>query len=70
MPSYADSYHTRSEPARHLWFSVETPSVFKEIKLPACNADWTKSQWTQFNKLEALAEAHGTHIQRSTYRRG
>ena len=67
------TYHAepnRAEPSSHLWFSVETPSVFREHKLPASNTDWTRADERKFSELEALAERHGTHVHRSTYRRG
>ncbi len=66
-------YHAepnRAEPSKWLWFSVETPSVFQEAKLPACEADWAPNHQRTFATLEAIAERHGTHIHRSTYRRG
>lgn len=66
-------YHSepnRAAPASHTFFSVSTPSVFREHKLPACNADWTRADQRKYRELEQLAEAHGAHIQRTSYRRG
>lgn len=66
-------YHSepnRSEPASHLWFSVSTPGVFREYRLPACNTAWSKADWSRFRELELLAESHRTVIHRCGYRRG
>jgi hypothetical protein len=46
----------RAEPARWTWFSVETPSVFKEYKLPASEADWERTHKQCYRELETLAE--------------
>ena len=69
MPMF-HSEPNRSAPASHTWFSVETPSVFKEYKLPASEADWTKADSAHFRELETLADNYDTHIRRSEYRRG
>ena len=69
MPMY-HSEPNRAEPNAYLWFSVETPSVFREYKLPACSSDWSRSDGRKLRELETLAERHGTHIHRSAYRRG
>jgi hypothetical protein len=69
MPMY-HAEPNRAEPSRWTWFSVETPSVFKEHKLPASEADWSKGDRRDFRELEALADRHATHIRRSEYRRG
>lgn len=69
MPMYHGEPN-RSEPASHMWFSVETPNVFKEYKLPASNTDWTKADWRKFNELKAMAENHGTHVHCTAYRKG
>jgi hypothetical protein len=69
MPSY-HAEPNRSAPATHTWFSVETPSVFREYKLPASEADWTAFDHRKFGELEELAKRHATHIHRSEYRRG
>ena len=60
----------RASPATHYWFSVETPSVFREIKLPTPREDWTRSERRAYSDLEALAERYGTHVHCSLYRRG
>lgn len=57
-------------PNRWAWYSVETPSVFQEIKLPAAEEDFTAAQSRQYKRLEALAEQHGTNVRYSQYRRG
>jgi hypothetical protein len=69
MPMY-HAEPNRSEPNRWMWFSVETPSVFKEHKLPASSADWSTADQRKFRELETLAENYSTHIHRSGYRRG
>lgn len=60
----------RATPATHTWFCVETPSVFREYKLPVNETDWSRADERKFAELEELAERHGTHIQRNSYRRG
>jgi hypothetical protein len=60
----------RATPLRHIWFSVETPQVFREYKLPADNAQWTKADEQKIAELEHLAERHRTYIHRSDFRRG
>lgn len=70
MPAYAATYGRQSAPNAYAWYSVETPSVFREIKLPACDADWTTTQRRQHEKLTDLAERHGTHVRYSQHRRG
>jgi hypothetical protein len=53
------------------WFSVETPGVvFKEIKLPARESEWTKEHFKRFDELKELAERHGTYVQQSINQRG
>jgi hypothetical protein len=66
-------YHdnpNRAAPNSHSWFLVETPSVFHEVKLPACSADWTRADKRKHRLLEDLAETHGTHVRVSSFRRG
>ena len=53
-----------------MWFSVETPQVFAEYKLPADEKRWSRTQGSQYLRLVDLADAHGTHIKRTAYRRG
>jgi hypothetical protein len=60
----------RASPPTHIWFSVETPNVFAEHKLPACETNWSRAHRRKFQQLEKLAEAHGTYIRRSSYGRG
>jgi hypothetical protein len=57
-------------PPTHIWFCVETPAAFREYKLPANNATWTRADRRKFRELQRLAEDHGTYIQRNGYRRG
>jgi hypothetical protein len=52
------------------WHSVETPSVFKEYAFPEYEGLWTAADKRKMRELEALAEAHGTHVQRHHWRRG
>jgi hypothetical protein len=52
------------------WYSVETPQVFKEIKLPNDASSWSDENWATFWELEHLAERHGTYMQRSSFSRG
>jgi hypothetical protein len=54
----------------HFWYCVETPGVFREIKLLANDADWSAADKRKFKTLEDLAEIHGTYVKSSTYRRG
>ena len=54
----------------HHWFSVSSPSVFKEYKLPSDPAKWTTRDKGKFNTLKALAEIHGAAINRNSYRTG
>ncbi len=53
-----------------MWYCVETPSVFREVKLPANAADWSAADKRKFKTLEDLAEIHRTYVKSSTYRRG
>ena len=69
MPMY-HAEPNRAAPNRWTWFSVETPSVFKERKLPASEADWSKDDRRNYHELEALADRYATYIRRSEYRRG
>ena len=65
------TYHAepnRASPPTHTWFSVSTPSVFREYKLPECESDWSRADKRKFSELESLAERHGAHVHRSTYR--
>ena len=55
---------------KQLFYSVETPSVFRELALPADDSEWTPKQERQYERLAALAERHGTHVTVTTYRRG
>lgn len=53
-----------------MYFSVSTPSVFREYKLPDLESEWTNADERKFSELEDLAERYETHIHRSTYRLG
>ena len=66
-------YHSepnRAEPSRWAWFSVETPSVFREYKLPACDLNWSRDDKRKHAELTKLAERHGTAIRVTVCRRG
>jgi len=52
------------------WCSVATPSVFREHLLPIDADHMTVAQRRALRQLDALAEMHGTHITRSSYRLG
>lgn len=52
------------------FYSVETPSVFLEIELPAYEDDMTPAQKRRLDKLADLAEQHTTYIKQSGRRRG
>jgi len=58
----------------HLWYSVQTPSVFREYELPAvdttCFWDQSPEELSKMDELETLAQALGTHVLCSQYRRG
>jgi hypothetical protein len=69
MPMY-HAEPNRSEPNRWMWFSVETPSVFKEYRLPASSADWSAADQRKFIALSVIADEHATYVHRSGYRRG
>lgn len=69
MPMYHDNPR-RAEPASWQWYSVSTPSVFCEFKLPVDDAIMTRTHRRQYAKLQRLAEQHGTRIQASSYRLG
>ncbi len=60
----------RYAPAGYKFFSVSTPSVFIEIMLPKDERDSTPEQNKQYDKLEALAERHGTQVRVSNYELG
>ncbi len=52
------------------YFSVITPGVFKEYKLPANLDDWSETHQRRFERLERLADQCHTYIRQSTYRLG
>lgn len=51
------------------WMSVSTPSVFQEIKIADVHAP-TAAEDEEMDRLAALAERYGTHVETTTYRRG
>jgi len=57
-------------PANWRWYSVETPSVFREFKLPVDDGHMTSSHKKQLRVLKNLAEIHSTSIKSSAFRRG
>jgi hypothetical protein len=52
------------------WYSVETPSIFREVPLPAEPDDWSDKDKRAYAQLETEAEKHGTSVRASPYRRG
>lgn len=60
----------RAVPNSWMWYSVSTPSIFREFKLPVADEHMTSTHRKQYRELQALAAAHGTHIHESGYRRG
>ena len=53
-----------------MFYSVLTPTTIKEISLPNDEDRWTEQQIYAMERLEDLAEAHGTQVVATTYRRG
>lgn len=49
------------------WYSVETPSVFREYRLPE---NMTQEHYRQYAELQQLAELHQAPITCTSYRRG
>ena len=70
MASYAADYDRRATPATHMWYSVETPRVFREYRLAVEDAAMTRTQRRQYRDLLDLAERYGARIVASPYRRG
>jgi len=66
---YANS-NRAAFPASWLWYSVETPSVFREFKLPVDDGHMTSTHKKQLRVLKNLAEIHSTSIKSSAFRRG
>jgi hypothetical protein len=63
--------HThRTAPNSWLWYSVDTPSVFREYKLPTDDTIMTRTHKRQYRELQELAEIHGCRINALPYRRG
>lgn len=60
----------RSEPNSWMWYGVQTPSVFREYKLPVDDALMTRTHKRQYAELKGLAEQHGASITATSYRRG
>lgn len=52
------------------FYSVRTPQIFKEFRLPADEQDWTPGERRKFEHLEDLAERHGACIEINSYRIG
>ena len=52
------------------WFSVETPSVFREYELPIKAAEFSAADRQNYNELAKLADRFQTHIKQTSYRRG
>lgn len=53
-----------------LYFQVRTPSVFREVRLPADADERSAKERTALRGLRMLAEQHGTHVTSSSYRQG
>lgn len=70
MASYAADYDRRATPVTHMWYSVETPSVFREYRLAVEDAAMTRTQHRQYRELCDLADRYGARILASPYRRG
>lgn len=67
------TYHAepnRAEPNSWMWYAVQTPTVFREYKLPVDDALMSRTHRRQYAELRRLAEAHGASITASAYRRG
>jgi hypothetical protein len=54
----------------YLFYSVETPSFFREVELPEKAEDMTTAQERKLRSLQKDAEKYGTHVRTSTYQRG
>jgi hypothetical protein len=67
MPMLYHSEPNRAEPARWIWFSVETPSTFREYKLPSSEAEWSWDDRRNYRELETLAERCGKPVHRSAH---
>lgn len=52
------------------YFSVNTPSFFREHLLPVNAERDTRAERKKRNALESAAERHGTYVRRSQYRLG
>lgn len=52
------------------FYSVSTPSFFREIELPADFDRWTSAEMKRFRRLEDAAERHGTYVNVTNYRLG
>ena len=70
MSSYASDYGRRSEPAAFRWYSICTPGVFLEYRLPVSDARMTRKHRRQYRELLDLSERHGCVIVALDYRRG
>lgn len=52
------------------YYSVCTPSVFREYRLPHCEEDMNKNHKRKLRQLERIAEQYGTHVEYTWYERG
>jgi hypothetical protein len=57
-------------PDLFMWYSVETPQVFVEHKLPVEDQYMSATHKRRYQQLLDLAEQHGTTIRVSRQRRG
>lgn len=52
------------------FFSVSTPSVFKEFELPIDDDAMTTADQKKWERLNLLTQRHGTCVDRCSYERG
>jgi hypothetical protein len=46
------------------WFSVKTPTMYRELELPERSLEWTDEQVRALRQLVELAERHHTQVRR------
>jgi len=74
MTTYSTIYRRHIAPTtiagEWAYLSVETPSVFREHRLPILHRDRSPAERKTYAELERLAERYGTSIITSAVRRG
>jgi hypothetical protein len=74
MTTYSTTYSRRIAPTtatgEWAYLSVETPSVFREHRLPILHRDRSLAERKLYAELDRLAERYGTSIITSAVRRG